>query len=49
MAEEVKTRMDAISEGDLDSLRSLGGFLDMDMGFVEQYLEHSKLWQHLAH
>lgn len=42
MAEDVKTRMDAIREGDLDSLRALGGFLDMEMRFVEQYLETLK-------
>ena len=35
-------RMDAIREGDLDSLRELGGFLDTEIRFAEQYLEALK-------
>ena len=42
VAEDVKVRMDAIREGDLDSLRELGGFLDTEIRFAEQYLEALK-------
>ena len=37
--EDVRARMFAIQENELDQLRSLTSFLDEETHFVEQYLE----------
>lgn len=38
-SEDVRARMYAIQENELDQLRDLTSFLDMELHYVEQYLE----------
>ena len=38
-AEDVRARMYAIQENEVEQLRELTGFLDMEMNYAEQYLE----------
>lgn len=39
ITEDVRARMLAIQENELEQLRELTGFLDMEIHFVQQYLE----------
>lgn len=39
MNEDVRARMLAIQENEIEQLRDLTNFLDMEMQFVEQYLQ----------
>lgn len=41
-SEDVHTRMHGIQENEISQLRDLGGFLDMEIRFAENYLEVMK-------
>jgi hypothetical protein len=42
IAEDVRARMHGIQENEIAQLRDLGGFLDMEIRFAENYLEVMK-------
>ncbi len=39
ISEDVRARMVAIQENEIEQLRDLTSFLDMEVQFIEQYLE----------